>query len=371
MKPQFPGMRLTYFMLTIILLVYGLIVARDFLYPLAFGILFSYLLYPFVNLLEKKGLPRIVAILIGILCLAIVFGFMGAFILKRINLFMEELPSFREKTISHMNALQLYLENNFNIPSEGLKNFLLEQIFNISAKSAEIFSATTHTVFAILMQPVFIFLFLYYRTKFAYFILKLVGRNNRMITIGALREISKVVTRYMLGVLTVVLVLCVFNSLGYWIIGLKYFLLLGVISAIFSFIPYFGNFIGGSIPLAFALLTEDSSVYALRVVIFVYIVHFVENNILTPNIVGHNVRLNPFVIILSLIVASMMWGLPGMLVVIPFLAMFYIIIKNIPRMQSYVYLIGTHGTKKHALTIENINKFFKGTMARYRNRQSG
>lgn len=351
------GMRLAYFLLTVILLIYGLIMARDFLYPLAIGILFSYLLYPWVNYLEKKGFPRIVAILGCIVVAAVVFVFLAAFILERFSLFMDDLPSFRMKTINHLDSLQRYLENNFDIPSERLRDFLLEQIFSISTKSAEIFSATTHTVFAILMQPVFVFLFLYYRTKFAYFILKLVGRENRMIAVGVLREISKLVTRYLMGVATVVLIICIINSFGYWVIGIKYFLLLGIIASLCSFIPYFGTFIGGAITFIFALLTEDSGIYAVRVAIFVYVVHFIENNILTPNIVGHNVRINPFVIILSLIASAMIWGVPGMIVIIPFLAMVYVIIKEIPGLHSYAYLIGMSGTRKHALTLENIRRF--------------
>ena len=207
------------------------------------------------------------------------------------------------------------------------------------------------------MQPVYVFLFLYYRTKFAYFILKIVGRQNRLIAVKALREIARVVTRYMLGVSTVVLILCFFNSIGLLLIGIKYPLLLGVISALFSFIPYFGNFIGGLVPFIFALLTEDSSAYLLRIAIFVYCIHFFENNILSPNIVGNNVRINPFVIILGLIIGAIIWGIPGMLVVIPFLAMVKIILKNIPDLQPYVYLLGTRGTSRHALTVGNIRRF--------------
>ena len=96
---------------------------------------------------------------------------------------------------------------------------------------------------------------------------------------------------------------------------------MGIVSAVFSFIPYFGNFIGGSIPFLFALLTRDSYIYSFRIIIFVLIVHFFENNILSPNIVGSNIRINPFFIILGLIMGAMLWGIPGMLVIIPFMAM--------------------------------------------------
>jgi predicted PurR-regulated permease PerM len=348
--------RFTYFLLSVILLLFGLVLAREFLYPLVFGMLLAYLLYPLVNYLEKKGIPRILTILIPLAAMAAVVVFLTLFILKRVNLFMDDLPYFRAKAFEHIDAMQNFIEDHYGIPAERMKNFLISKILDISTQSEKIFSTTTGTIFVILMQPVYIFLFLYYRTKFAYFFLKIVGRQNRLIAIGVLREIARIVTRYMLGVVTVVMILCVFNSVGLWAIGIKYPLLLGVISALFSFIPYFGNFIGGIIPFVFALLTEDSSVYALRVAVFVYIVHFFENNILSPNIVGNHIRINPFIIILGLIAGAMIWDLPGMLVVIPLLAMLHIILKKIPGMQPYVYLMGTRGTSRHALTISNLKK---------------
>ncbi len=353
------GMRLTYFLLAIILVIYGLIVAKEFLYPLSFGILLAYMLYPIVNYLEKKGMPRIFSILLPLLAgIAVVF-FMALFVLKRINLFLDDLPYFRDKTIEHIESMQQYIESEYNISAERLKNFLLSKIFEIGTQSGKLFTTTTGTIFVILMQPVYVFLFLYYRTKFAYFFLKIAGKQNRPIAVNVLREISTVVTRYMLGVSSVVLILCFFNSAGLLILGMKYPLLLGVISALFSFIPYFGNIIGGSIPFIFALLTEDSPVYAFRILVYVYVVHFLENNILSPNIVGNQIRINPFVIILGLIAGALIWGLPGMLVTIPFLAILHIILMKIPSMQPYAFVLGTRGTRRHELNRENMKRFFQ------------
>jgi predicted PurR-regulated permease PerM len=148
------------------------------------------------------------------------------------------------------------------------------------------------------------------------------------------------------------------------IIGLKYAILLGILQALFSFIPYFGNIIGGAVILLLSLLTQDSPIYALRVLIFVFIVHFIENNILSPNIVGNNIRLNPFIIIIGLIAGAMIWGLPGMLVTIPFLAMLKIILKKIPHMDAYAYLFGTRGTSRHSLTKENMVRFYNTLIRR-------
>jgi len=363
------GQRITYVLLSLFLIINGLILAKEFLYPIAFGILFSYLLYPIVNFLEKKSFPRILSILLTIILAITVFSFLTVFVLKRVSLFMDELPEFKEKIISHTEALQRIIEGKFNINGERFKNFLVSSIFNLGSKSGEIFATTTGTIFMILMQPVYVFLFLYYRTKFAYFILKVVGRQNRVIAVEALREIAQVVTRYMLGVTTVVLILCFFNSIGYLIIGINYPLLMGVVSALFSFIPYFGNFMGGLIPFSFALLIEDSPVYAVRVVVFVYMVHFFENNILSPNIVGNNLSINPFVIILGLILGAMIWGIPGMLVIIPFLAMLRIIIKRIPGLQPYAFLLGMRGTKKHSITLDKLRNFFRNLRNRISKKQ--
>ncbi len=68
--------------------------------------------------------------------------------------------------------------------------------------------------------------------------------------------------------------------------------------------------------------------------------------------------MNPFMIILGLISGAMIWGIPGMLVTIPFLAMLKIVLKKIPAMQAFVFLMGTRGTKKHELTLKSIKDFF-------------
>lgn len=359
MNNYVPGMRLAMFLLSVILLIYALIMARDFLYPLTIGVLISYLLFPVVNYLEKKGIPRILSILIPIIASIGLVVFVAIIVFKRLTLFMDDLPLFQKKIIEQIEQLSELIENNLGIPGTRIRNYLVDGLYNIGNNTGEVFTATTGTVFAILMQPVYVFLFLYYRTKFAYFIMDLAGKHNRRITIQILKEIATVVTRYMLGVTLVVLILCVFNSIGLMIIGVNYAILIGVFSALFSYIPYFGNAIGGSINVLYALLFH-SNVIAFRVLIFAFCIHFFENNILGPNVVGHNIRLNPFIIIIGLIAGAMIWGLPGMLVTVPFLAMLNIIMKRVPSMQPYAYLLGTKGTKRHAITMHSFRKFLPG-----------
>jgi predicted PurR-regulated permease PerM len=362
--------KFSFFLLSIILVFYVLIAAKMFLYPLALGVLFAYLLYPLANFLEKKGFPRILAILISIVLLLTVITFTALFVYRRLGVFVGDFPTFRIKAISRIDELEKTISSLFGIADLRLTDFLRSRVSSMFDAGSTVFnkafSATTGTLFRLGILPVFIFMFLYYRTKFAWFIMKIVPREKQLLTLNVLREASKVASRYMGGIFTVVFVLCIINSFGLYLAGIRYAITLGVIAAIFNFLPYFGTIIGYSIPFAFALLTGDSAQPAFRVLLVFLIVQFTENNILTPNIVGNYVKINPFMIILGVIAGGMVWGLPGMFVVIPFLAIIRIISEHIPALHPYVYLLGTGGTRRHALTGENFRKFLN----RFRNPKS-
>ena len=361
---RFPSaQRFSFFLLAIILVFFILIQARLFLYPIAIAVLFTYLLYPIANWFEKHKFPRIIAILISLILLLGIIGAAGLFFYRKVGGFINDFPGFRSKALNNIDILEQQIEQLFGIQELSITTILKERAIGLFDAGSDFlnkaFTVTTGTIFRLGILPVFIFLFLYFRTKFAYFILKLVSPEKQMVTLRVLREVSKVASRYMGGMLTVVVVLCIVNSSALTLIGLRYAVILGIIAGIWSFIPYFGTIVGYSIPFFFALLTGDSPNMALKVLLIYAIVHFCENNILTPNIVGSYVNLNVFIIILGMIAAGMVWGLPGMFVIVPFLAMVRVMCEHVESLQAYVYLLGTKGVRKHALTAENIGKFIQ------------
>ncbi len=354
--------RASYTLLAVILFVYGLIAVRNFLYPIAFGFLLSYLFFPIVNWLEKHHIPRILANFIVIVSGLGVLISVGLFAVSKITPVTGDFPNLAEAGLKNLADSLSSISEYFGFDKEETRLMIREQSGNILTSSGQylqdIFNATTSTIVSIGLLPVYIFLFLYYRTKFAYFLMMIFGRENRKEVVIILREVSQVFARYMAGVLVVVSILCILNSLGIWIIGLRYPIALGIISAVFNFIPYFGTLLGGTIPLMFALIADNDPVLAFRVVILFIIIQFVENNILTPNIVGGNVRVNPFFIITGLIAASIIWGIPGMLLIVPFLAIVRIVLSHIDAMKPYAFLLGNQGTSKHSITIENVKIFW-------------
>ncbi len=362
-KRYFLAQRISYVLLAVILFVFGLITIRNFLYPIAFGFLLAYLVYPVANWLEKKRFPRILANLITIIGSLAILASLFLVAYRIISPLALDLPKLAEAGISNLSEMLANISRFFGFDRTDTQKFIQDQTTLLLEAGAEyfqaFFTATTSTIIAFGLMPVYIFLFLYYRTKFMYFLLMIAGKSYKREVIAILREISTVMVRYTAGVIVVVFILCIINSLGIWIIGLRYAIALGVTAALFNFIPYFGTLLGGLVPFLFAFLVEGNLVLAFRVVVLFIIIQFMENNILTPNIVGGNVKISPFFIITGLVAASMIWGIPGMLLIVPFLAILRIVFSHIDFMKPYAFLLGEEGTRKHAITSGKIKRLWR------------
>ena len=333
--------------------VFFLIVARNILIPLAFGGLFAYLLYPFAWRLERLGLHRSFSILIVILFALAIFASVGFFFAIQISNIQIDLNEIKTKLIEQTGSPEEKIEQKFGVNMRTM-DYYLDSMFNslISGDdgSPGIFSTTANTIFQIGILPVFVFFLLFYRTKTAYFIFRVVGRRRKKRTVRILREISTVTTKYLGGLIGVVLILAVLNSTGLIIIGVPHAIVLGVAAAILNLIPYFGTLIGALIPILYVLVALDDPLEtALKVVVLFIIVQFLENNIITPNVVGGNVRLNALTVIIGLLIGNMVWGLAGMLVIIPFIAVLKIIMRNIEGLEPYAYLLSSKGLGKHKI----------------------
>jgi predicted PurR-regulated permease PerM len=344
---------LTFVLLFIILFFYGLIIAKGFLSTLILGVIFSYLIYPLVVFLEKKArFPRVLANLVSILLLLGILTLIAFVMYRNVGRITQDMPALIEQAHRNIDQLGVFIESTFGYTVQSQNLLIHDSVNNMfntsSAFSKSVFKGTTNTLFTLGLMPVFMFYMLLYREKLYKFIIMAVPAEREEDARQVIKRIAHVTPRYVGGVFTVVLILTVLNSFGLWIVGVKYAILFGIISALFNLIPYFGTWIGASIPFTFALLTGDSPHLAFGVLILFVIIQFTENNILTPNITGSYVNLNPFVTILLIIIGGTVWGIIGMFVVVPVAAMLKIIFDHSRSMKSLGYLIGadTENRKK-------------------------
>jgi predicted PurR-regulated permease PerM len=331
-----------------------IVVAKNILFPLVLAMFFAYLIYPVVWKVEKWGVHRGIAIFLVLLLLILVLG--GVMVPLSIKLtnasigFKEIMEQFDAKSDSVQNLLQ----EKFGIRGSKMDQYLQKAWVNIGnslqKELGDFFSATTTVIFQIAILPVFIFFFLFYRTKTAYFIFKIVGRKNKALTLKILREISTLTTKYLGGVMIVVAILAILISLGLLIIGINHAIAMGILAALLNLIPYFGTLLGGLIPIMYVYFTESSPLESmLKIVGMFIIVQFIENNLLTPNIVGNSIKMNPFTIIVSLLLANLIWGVAGMVVVVPLLAILKVIMRNIDGLEPFAYLISDRGMEEYGI----------------------
>lgn len=341
--PSFKILLRAVLVLTIIACAAVFIFAREFFYPIFLAVLLSYLLYPVAKFFQKFLRHEGLSIVISILLLLAVFVAIFFLLYQQATVFLANLPEFEEQALLNLTSIQDYITQTTPLTIDS-DDWLKNQIANLLEAQenffGQIFNATTATMVALGVQPVYIFFLLYYRNHFKQFIFQITQPKDHPTLRKIIVEIASVTKNYVSGIFIVVLILCFINSIGLMIVGIEYALLLGIISAFFNFIPYFGTLIGGAIPLVYALVSPDPS-DAIGVVILFIIVQFLENNVLTPNITGGRVAISPLFTIFAIILGGITWGIPGMLLSVPFLGIFKVICENVQPLQPIAFLLSS------------------------------
>jgi len=348
--------RNTFKLVFIFLVVAALIIARQLLVPLFLSVMIAYLLYPAANWLEEKGITRILTNFIVIVgAILIVTGSIYGLVILYKG-FAQDLPDLKSQFETNLERFKQTLAISLGI-SEQSVNEAWKNFSSSGEYLSEALTATTRTIVNIGLLPVYTFLILFYRDKFREFVSMQIKSDKEETAQNIINQASHIVPKYLKGLILVCVILVGLNSTGLYLIGVEFPLLLGIIAALFNLIPYLGTVLGFGFVFLFVLGTQDPTT-ALSVVGLFFVIQFIENNILTPNITGSYVNINPLVIIPSLIAAGMIWGLPGMLIIIPYIGLFKIVCENIEDLKPIGFLIGTRGTKRHSITIKSLQKKF-------------
>jgi predicted PurR-regulated permease PerM len=355
--------RIAIILLAATLFIYGIIEARTLLYPIVLSILFAFLLLPFAVFFEKRGMPRLVSTFFVVVTASAAIIGLSYILYSQIGFLIRELPDLKAHAQDNIRQITQPFSSNIGVSPDKFREWMNSQINLFFADNGvfftTIFPSPTGTMIALALMPSYIYLFLYYRDKIYNFIMMVRPAEKKEKAKEVLREISQVTKRYMNGVCIVIAILIVVNTTGLFFIGVKFALLLGILWGLCNFIPYFGVLIGAAFPLAMAIFTGETPKEAISVFIFFIIVQFVENYLLTPSITGGSVQVNPLVTIISIIAGGLVWGLPGMFVVIPSMGVLKIILANNSATQPLAYFIGTTGTEEHSITIKKVKAFFR------------
>ncbi len=323
----------------------GLYFARDFLVPVCLGALLAILLNPLVKRMHNWGINRALAIVISIIVVFVVFSGLIFLISSQVINFANDIPALKQNVGTKLTDLQVFIERQTEMSPDKQIDWAKQRLSTTLENSGSFITgtllATTNALAVIALLPIYIFFFQFYKDKFRQFLFKINADDQHYKIQNMVEQIKEVVQSYLSGVLIVIVVLAVFNSVALMAWGIKYAIFLGVLAAILNIIPYIGILIGNFIAATVAFLTTDSLMYPIGVLASFAVIQFIENNFLTPQIVGSKVSINPLATIMVLIIGGQLWGVVGMILFIPFLGILKVIFDNIENMKPYGFLLGT------------------------------
>jgi predicted PurR-regulated permease PerM len=342
MEKKYPFyFRATIILFGIVLFVYLLFMLRGILVPLAFAVMISILLNPLVTKLERKKVPKVVAIIISLLiAIAFLAGIM-IFISSQIVMFSENKTVLQERFSDLFGHFQLWLQRHYSLPLAKQKEWISEAGNNLRPVLATTLGTALDTLSVIVLLPVYVFLILYYKTLILNFLYEVFAERNSKEVGFVLHQTKGAIQSYMVGLLLEAIIVAALNSIALIILGVDYALLLGVIGAILNVLPYIGGIIAIALPIIIASITKDGYSTQIGIIIAYMLIQFVDNNIIFPRIVSSKVKINALVTLVIVLLGGSLWGLAGMFLSIPIIATLKIIFDRIEELKPWGKILGT------------------------------
>lgn len=324
-----------------------LVFAKTILVPMGFALLISFILFPMTRKFESWGINRMVAAFFSILVLFMVLAAGGYFFFSQIINMPNELSVFQDKIMDLLRNVTLFINKNFNLKSDLEMEQLIDQmnkwLQNAALPLAEnTFYTTTGVLTGLLLTIIYIYLLLIYRNGITRALILFSREENRETALEMLRRVQRVGQKYLSGMLILIIILGVANSIGLWLIGIDSPFLFGFLAAVMSIIPYVGTTIGAAIPILYAFMTKDSLWIPFMVAFMFWFVQLIETNFLSPKVVGSSLQINALAALLSLIIGASVWGIAGMVLFLPFAAMLKVLCEVYAPLKPLSYLLGSH-----------------------------
>lgn len=354
---QYPFyLKATVILFGIVLLVFIFFNLQDILIPVVFAMIFAILLNPLYNWFHKHKIPNNLSIIITLLLALIVFGGIMYFLSTQIAKFSDTLPVLKQKFNILTTQFGQWTHLHFGITIQKQIELVNEALNNSKAFAGSTLSSVLSTLGIIFLLPVYIYFFLFYKTLILNFLFEVFAEENSKQVSEILNETKSAIQSYMVGLLLEALIVAALNSTALLILDVKYAILLGVIGALLNVIPYIGGVVAIALPVLIATVTKDGYNTQIAILIAYLIIQFIDNNILVPKIVSSKVQINALVSILTVLLGAALWGLPGMFLSIPLVAILKIIFDRIPDLRPWGKLLGDTIPTRHIGEIWSVRR---------------
>lgn len=336
--------KLALVLLSIIMLGYLAILGKSLLSPLFFSLLMAFLLLPFSNFLEQKlrfrrSISSISAVILMIAVLYSILYFLG----NQLSELWADWPLLVKQVTAAFHDIQLWISKTFHVNTYKQQSYLTDSLEKSLATSAIVIGTTILTLSSSLLFLAFTLLFTFfilnYRSLLFIFLTTVFAEEHKTKVSEIVKEIQRIIRKYVTGLFLQMLIVSSLMIITLSLLGVKYAILLGLIAGIFNIIPYLGISTALIISTLITFATAGAS-QALFVVFAFIGVHTIDGNILMPLVVGSKVKINALFAFIGIIIGEMIWGISGMFLCIPYLAMLKIIFERVEGLKPWGVLLG-------------------------------
>ena len=329
-------------LLAIVLLLVILVVGQHVLIPFSFSCLLAILLASPSRRLERTGMPRGFAALICLLFAIICFFFVFYFISSSIISFRNDFPLMVQNVQQAITDIQAWLHKHFNLSTAKAREFMNSSTSDVLPKTSVIVNTALSAISGAFLTGVIVFLqtflLLLYRSQILKFFVSLFAKEFSSHIYNIMSRIRYMIHGYIIGLFIEMLAVAFAYCGALFIIGVKYALLLGVIGAILNLVPYLGIFVACILTALITFSTNTPSA-VLWSVVSILAIHLIDANILLPKIVGSKVRINALTTIMGVIIGEAIWGIPGMFLAVPGMAILKVIFEDVPAFVPFAVLM--------------------------------
>lgn len=333
--------RLTRISLVIIVLfITGIIlkIARPVLLPFLVALFISYAVSPLLDWLIKLRVPKLLAITsILILTFSLLYLF-GLLVYSSGKYFASEFPKYNRQVDSLTAELIAWLEH---LPFKVSVPTIISQL-NIE-KLTGFLLGTLGSFLTFLGKLLIVFVFVIFilagRDKLPARIAAALAEDralyvNRMVA-GINRQIQKyLAVKTLISLLNGLLATCVL-----FLFGVDFALLLGLLTFILDYIPSIGSILATILAVLIAFFQFGNSLVPVWILILLGLIQIIISNFIDPKLMGRSLDLSPLLVIFSLIFWGWLWGIAGMFLAVPLLAVIKIIFENVPSLKFLAVLM--------------------------------
>ena len=336
--------RLALILIGFCILGYLVILAKDLVDPLIFGFLFAVLLLPISNFLERKcRLPRSASSFISVILFV---GFVAAIMYlvgTQLSNLSNDWPMLLSQIKQSLQNVQEWIQGAFHITASKQLVYVEDTGRKIMASGTAVLGTTFGAISSLVLFYIFILIFtffiLFYRRLLLRFAISVFNDDNSNVVMDIVENAQKILRQYIFGLLLEMVIVAGVSITVFYIIGIKYAALLGILVGLFNIIPYLGIFTALLLSTLITFATGTLS-ETITVALSVVGIHAVDANLLLPAVVGSKVRLNALITFIGIILGEMLWGLSGMFLSIPIIAIFKIIFDRVETLKPWGYLLG-------------------------------